>query len=544
MTSREVVTIQFGHYSNYIGTHWWNLQETNFSYDPDNPSEINPNILYREGENFKKQITFTPRLLLADLKGAFRYLKEEGTLYDVPQQQEDQIGQQPLWDDNKVDIVKEEVVDKTPFIKSLDEPSAASESASTSYEFEDDVNSWVDYLLPRFHPRTLNIIREYEHNSTICPFDIFTYGRNLWNTEQFSDEFTERIRAYVEECDLLQGFQIILDSTDGFAGLGSSCMQYLRDEYGKSILSFPCIDSKETEPSPSSMIKVLNTALCWQYTGEYASLYSPLCCAQTAWPNVCQPRVFEYLTYDSQLKYHSSALLATALDTLTVRYRRKEYPNVVLSDLCADLNKLGRKAAVTSLTLPFPMTEKMDLIDVLDEFEGQLWTSLTPNCDIPMDRNMQSIVLRGIPEERLKRPMHQAMKQMSKPAYRCSSVHEMMTLYLAATCHASATYLSNVTSPLNIKCPYPKIFNNNITATGDIMGWPSGTDVKSVPVMAGLHSGNSLSAMYDSLYNQLSRIRNIKKYHMFTESGLEEDEFKDSLDHLLDCKENYEDHYV
>ena len=23
---REVVTLQLGHYSNYVGTHWWNLQ--------------------------------------------------------------------------------------------------------------------------------------------------------------------------------------------------------------------------------------------------------------------------------------------------------------------------------------------------------------------------------------------------------------------------------------------------------------------------------------------------------------------------------------
>ena len=25
-TTREVVTLQIGHYSNFIGTHWWNLQ--------------------------------------------------------------------------------------------------------------------------------------------------------------------------------------------------------------------------------------------------------------------------------------------------------------------------------------------------------------------------------------------------------------------------------------------------------------------------------------------------------------------------------------
>ncbi len=25
-TYREIITLQLGHYSNFIGTHWWNLQ--------------------------------------------------------------------------------------------------------------------------------------------------------------------------------------------------------------------------------------------------------------------------------------------------------------------------------------------------------------------------------------------------------------------------------------------------------------------------------------------------------------------------------------
>lgn len=68
MSTREILTLQLGHYSNFIGTHWWNiqvcnyinifkttnslicLQESNFSYDPNDPSEINHDVLYREGK--------------------------------------------------------------------------------------------------------------------------------------------------------------------------------------------------------------------------------------------------------------------------------------------------------------------------------------------------------------------------------------------------------------------------------------------------------------------------------------------------------------
>ena len=69
-------------------------------------------------------------------------------------------------------------------------------------------------------------------------------------------------------------------------------------------------------------------------------------------------------------------------------------------------------------------------------------------------------------------------------------------------------------------------------------------DAENVAVMAGLHSGSSLATMYESLYNQARKVKSIKKLHAFQDSGLEQDEFADSLNNLLDCKEAYEDHYI
>jgi hypothetical protein len=50
----------------------------------------------------------------------------------------------------------------------------------------------------------VSLISEYEHNSDTKPFDVFNYGADLWKTEQFQDDFTDRIRMYVEECDNMQ----------------------------------------------------------------------------------------------------------------------------------------------------------------------------------------------------------------------------------------------------------------------------------------------------------------------------------------------------
>ena len=426
----------------------------------------------------QKEVTFTPRLLVVDLKNTLGYLNERGTLYQDSQPEEPTY----LWDPASLEVTSEDKIPEAPFVQSLEKNSQQNSASNDTEEgpetkpqnFSNKVHSWVDYLIPRFHPRSINIVKEYKHECPDQPFNIFNYGQAVWRSEQFQDDFSDRIRAYVEECDLMQGFQVLLDSSDGFGGLGSACIEHLKDEYGKSILAFPSIAPKNGQPAASDLIRAVNTALSWQHIGENSSLFSPLCCGKSGWPRAGDHRNFENLSYDLELNYHTSALLATALDTLSLRYRLKAYQMSNLSDLCADLNKLGRKAVATSLSLPFPMTVKRDLIDILDDRIEPLWTSLTPNCEIPENEQMQSLALRGVPEERLKRPMSDARKQMGKPAYRCSTVHEMMTMYFAYTCHASATYLTNVKAPLKISDPFPKIFNDNVHSNGDIASWPVG----------------------------------------------------------------------
>lgn len=152
---------------------------------------------------FQKQVTFTPRLLIADLKGTLNYLSEQGTLYNT-----ESSNNQVLWDNERLEVTNAEPNSKTPFIQSLEKHTKPQDSQD--FDFENDVKSWVDYLSPLFHPRTLTVIKNYSHNCTERPFNIFTYGRDLWTEEQFSIDFSDKIRSYIEECDLLQGFQVCI----------------------------------------------------------------------------------------------------------------------------------------------------------------------------------------------------------------------------------------------------------------------------------------------------------------------------------------------
>ena len=69
-------------------------------------------------------------------------------------------------------------------------------------------------------------------------------------------------------------------------------------------------------------------------------------------------------------------------------------------------------------------------------------------------------------------------------------------------------------------------------------------DVRSVPILAGLHSGNYIAKMYESLHEIVRNIKSFNKFHSYLASGVEQDEFEESVHNLLDCKENYEEHDI
>ena len=46
---KEILYLQLGNISNHIGTHFWNTQESYFTYDEDEDPYVNHDISFREG---------------------------------------------------------------------------------------------------------------------------------------------------------------------------------------------------------------------------------------------------------------------------------------------------------------------------------------------------------------------------------------------------------------------------------------------------------------------------------------------------------------
>lgn len=67
-------------------------------------------------------------------------------------------------------------------------------------------------------------------------FCFFNKGRELWNEEaQWKDDLEDKIRQQLEIADLLQGFQLTVDTNSGFASLSNNIISYfLKDEAPKA----------------------------------------------------------------------------------------------------------------------------------------------------------------------------------------------------------------------------------------------------------------------------------------------------------------------
>lgn len=104
----------------------------------------------------------------------------------------------------------------------------------------------------------------------------------------------------VKSCFNFQGFHILLDGSDGYAGLGTSALEYLEDEYStKSKLVFPTIPSEFSNTTTfQDSVRLLNLALGFHSLAEHSSLFVPLCMGSSGWRQPGVPRDFPHLRYN------------------------------------------------------------------------------------------------------------------------------------------------------------------------------------------------------------------------------------------------------
>ncbi|XP_060771474.1 protein misato homolog 1 [Neoarius graeffei] len=568
---REVLTLQIGHYSNFVGTHWWNLQDASLCYDPDVPlDELQSDVLFREGLTLGGHVTYTPRLIALDLKGSLQTLKQEGCLYST-----EHDNTTFTWQGDLVTHA-EAPADRNPFLQDLDkldtgellaEPdfnsSAPAKHSSSgrpvavetvnsslermqrSYRLEDSVRVWSDFLRLHLHPRTISIINQYNHDGEAARLEAFGQGEALLQGSVLED-LEDKLHFFIEECDYLQGFQVLCDMADGFSGLGSKVTELLQDSYsGRGILTWGMAPVSHPDSSPiKEVYHMMNCALGMMHMANHSSMFCPLTLRGGLGRRPAPPTTFPLLSYDPSLWYHSSSMLALALDTLTVPYRLRQN-SAPMWHLADSLTVSGKKVVCAYGSVPFPMMQGSRLPDALNACGDALpWKPLS-GCPEQADGRCfgQSVTLRGLAGWSRVSSLGPGTEPPS--ILHCAqSGEEVLSAHLRTHYPSTPLAVQLLSSPSKLTPPFPQLFSPKLNSQGLIQNQTSTPvatlPVLSVPVLSSLQSSSSVSHFLADLQKSCSAIDLRRVSPSFLSHG-DQAEIAESLEQLRTLARCYRD---
>ncbi|XP_074931436.1 protein misato homolog 1 isoform X2 [Phalacrocorax aristotelis] len=402
------------------------------------------------------------------------------------------------------------------------------------------VRVWSDYLNVHLHPKSIYVIRQYMHDGECGCLEAFGQGESLLQDPSCTEELEDRLHFYVEECDYLQGFQVLCDLHDGFSGVGAKVTELLCDEYsGKGILTWGLTPVTSNVGDSQNSYRLMNTALGIVRLSSHSSLFCPLSLSGSLGLKPQPPVTFPYINYDASLNYHSSAILAAALDTLTAPYRLCASQGSMMH-LAETLNFSGRKVAAAWASVPFPALHGYSLPDTLSAYQQDVPWSLLSSC---RERKVsccfaQSVVLRGICKE--SHTSHPG-KPPASPLHACESTEQILQRYLRAVFPGAFSTCHVLEQPCNTLPPYPQFFSPLLTRQGFLLDKPPrySSAVESIPVLAALQSSPVLHTLLHGLYRDLQRL-NPRRWASFFSAGVEEADFHEALEELRTLSQCYE----
>ncbi|KAJ3158143.1 Protein misato 1 [Geranomyces michiganensis] len=466
---REILTLQLGHAANFVGTHFWNTQDAYFSLAETEGAlaapEIDHDVLYRTGRNVYGEETYTPRLVILDLKGSLKTLKKVSPLYEAAD--DDGSSAATTWD-GKVERHVQEPYPKNDFLNHLDESASLSSSANPAQSFSADLESsvtvWSDFNKLYYHPKTVVEVPHFLHDDDLKPFSAFTQGLDVIADHDFRDEvLEERMRFFVEESDSMQGFNIIADAADGFAGITAGLLEYISDEFAKkSALTFgvhPPFDRLDTDKGRK--VATLNSSLLIEAAARNSSLYVPLYAPYAAGGG---NDAWRYLKNDLSSPYKWSACLAAGIETalLPVRLKTHALQLGTLAELVGGGS--ARTVAGLSLGLPFPFHSGGSYTDPFTasgkdrRTEWMADLTLQRSYDQLGDEFGQSFVVRGVPE------LAQYSQAGARPPANSEIVETVDKMLRAASSSRGQSYSVNAAFPI---CEsFPQLFNAHVTSNG------------------------------------------------------------------------------
>jgi len=454
---KEIITLQVGNYANYVGTHFWNIQDATLNQNFERVREnqqykpyMDASVLYREGETMEGRKTYTPRVVIMDRKGARGSLAKQGYQYnnhkitntvgETRQQIANQYKNQvQSWNTNAIEMHMMQPIKSTQYITEMnslmyddekegydeeeenkdrryrsdsedDEEDEGNRRESFKHymkqfeqlhdqqelfqhqqkeeqqkeeqkeeeqkkeydydmymdDFDKNTKYWSDFLNPYLHPKSIVELQQYNHNG--IDFNTFTEGMDIMKNDRVFDEYETSIHHFAEECDTLQGFQMLFDGHNGFAGASSKMIENLRDEFGNKVpvqmyqfgpIVRQNLNQTDLEYSRAKSLSLVNQAISMCATFDLTRSIIPL--IESTIPS-------ETSTYkvNMDLPFHTSSLFALAIDSVSMFWKRRENPISMVDYLDTLQIRNSFKCHAIQTRIPFEHTQGQSLYEIFN----------------------------------------------------------------------------------------------------------------------------------------------------------------------------------
>ncbi|GAA0166468.1 hypothetical protein LIER_21616 [Lithospermum erythrorhizon] len=521
---KEIVSIQVGDYANFLGSHFWNFQDEllGLADSPDaDPAfkkhNFDMDAIYRIGETHQGIQTYTPRLLSIGFQGSLGSVSSRGTLYGERASVKQDVN---TWNGH---VAREESkpVKKNLFLQSLyeeEQETTAVVNSGNNWEnpsnseiqdkdivkcLENGVQYWTDFSKVHYHHQSL-----YELNGMwmdVENFNHYATGRDVFSEGFRGEEINERLRFFIEECDHVQGVQLVVDDHGGFAGVAGEFLENIADDYSNlPVLLFSVRrPGLKVSNTLQKLSRSLHDAVSFSRLSAYCKLIIPI-----GLPSLSSSKASRYLRIKDENLYHTSAIYASAFHSVSLPLRMEPLgPTKTSNDASGplDMNEIahllagqGRQNIVATLDAAIPASFSGNLINqCLDKLHP-----LTPETaeDVEDSQATECMVVHGALKSGLQR----------------ASVSEVQEAVQAAYENAVAiprfSHLSVSQCPLPIPLPFPSIFGSTIGQHGELLPSSSSSesrsplDVHSIPMAARLRSSRSILPFLEN------RLTNLRKY--------------------------------
>ncbi|KAH3666414.1 hypothetical protein WICMUC_005682 [Wickerhamomyces mucosus] len=306
----EVLNLSLSQRANHLTTHFYNAQESYLDYSVSSTESPNDtNVYFKPTLAANNTINFNPRALIWDLNGGF------GSLGQFEYVSKGEVSEDSSPAQFQTSIISKPRIPKAQYQKSLDngEVLPKLDKSNTHY--------WSDYSRVIYEPKSFNVLSKWEFDPIEYPRGRLSFGQERefmgydLGLEEWKDlgiEFLEnKYRIMLEECDLINGINLVTEIDSAWGGFGSGLLNELRDDYNpkSSIFQWGLFNNKSI--SQLSNKEILSRIKTFLELSKNSSLFIPL-------------GLPKFRQFDQENMWESSSLQNLVFETVQVLNSQRE----------------------------------------------------------------------------------------------------------------------------------------------------------------------------------------------------------------------------